>query len=200
MAFHDVRLPEDVERGAQGGPRFKTNVKSLDSGHEKRNIEWSAARGEWDISYGIQKETDLYRVVNFFYARMGRAHSFRFKDWTDYKLLNEYCGTGDGLLTQFQIMRNYVSGAAAYQRKVTKPVLGVGFMVMVDGLPLESGFAVDPTTGIITFETAPALGLDVTVTGTFDCHVRFDTDKLSISAESWESGSIPELTIVELKG
>ena len=40
MAFHNVQLPEEVERGAQGGPQFKTTVFTLSSGYEKRNVEW----------------------------------------------------------------------------------------------------------------------------------------------------------------
>ena len=80
MAFHDVRLDEDIERAAVGGPSFKTSVLQLSSGFEKRNIDWQRARGIWDISYGVDTKTNLEAVVAAFYARQGRAHTFRFKD------------------------------------------------------------------------------------------------------------------------
>ena len=80
MAFDEVRLREDVELGAEGGPRFKTTVLTLASGHEKRNIDWSEARGDWDVSYGISSRTDLASVIDFFWARQGRARGARSRD------------------------------------------------------------------------------------------------------------------------
>lgn len=197
MAFHDVRLPEDVERGAKGGPRFKTSIRQLASGHEKRNIEWEKARGEWDVGYGIQRELDLARVINFYYARMGQAHSFRFKDWADYKLNDSLCGTGNGVQTVFQCLKTYESGGYVYQRVITKPVAGL--VVKLDGAVVPSGYTIDLTTGLITFSSPVANGIDVTISGTFDVHARFNTDNLDISAESFESGAIPAISIIELK-
>jgi uncharacterized protein (TIGR02217 family) len=197
MSFHDVRLPEDVERGAKGGPRFKTSIRQLSSGHEKRNIEWEKARGEWDVGYGIQREIDLARVINFFYARLGQAHSFRFKDWSDYKLADSLCGTGNGVQTVFQCIKTYESGSYVYQRIITKPVAGL--VVKLDGVVVPSGYTIDLTTGLITFSSPVANGIDVTISGTFDVHVRFNTDRLDISAESFESGAIPDISIIELK-
>ncbi len=56
--FHEVRMPIDVERGAVGGPGFKTRVLPLESGFEQRNIDWSDTRGEWDLSYGLMNTAE----------------------------------------------------------------------------------------------------------------------------------------------
>lgn len=123
MAFHDVRLPEQIERGSTGGPRFKTTVVTLASGHEFRNGDWERTRGRWDAGYGIQNTEDLFDVVNFFYAREGRLNGFRFKDWTDFKLDNNIA-TGDDTTTVFQLIKLYNSGGFQYQRRITRPVAG----------------------------------------------------------------------------
>jgi uncharacterized protein (TIGR02217 family) len=92
MAFHDTRLPVDVERGALGGPGFKTTVTPLGSGKEQRNIDWARTRAEFDIGYGLMDqdsvilEATIDSLLAFFYTREGKAHTFRFKDWSDFKI------------------------------------------------------------------------------------------------------------------
>lgn len=92
MTFHDTRLPVDLERGALGGPGFKTTVTPLGSGKEQRNIDWARTRAEFDIGYGLMDqnsvllEATIDNLLAFFYTREGRAHTFRFKDWSDYKI------------------------------------------------------------------------------------------------------------------
>lgn len=121
MAFHDVRLPDQIERGSTGGPRFKTTVVTLGSGYEFRNGDWERTRGKWDAGYGIQNTDDLFDVIEFFYAREGKLNGFRFKDWTDFKLDNNIA-TGDNSTTAFQLLKLYESGSIQYQRRITRPV------------------------------------------------------------------------------
>jgi len=49
----NVRLNENIERGALGGGRFNTSVLDLDSGFEKRNVNWSIPLAEFDIGFGL---------------------------------------------------------------------------------------------------------------------------------------------------
>jgi len=37
MAFHEVRFPDNISRGARGGPERRTQVVELVSGDEERN-------------------------------------------------------------------------------------------------------------------------------------------------------------------
>jgi len=199
LSFHDVRLPDDIERGASGGPGFKTTVITLASGHEKRNVEWSQQRGRWDIGYGIQSLDGLGDVVDFFYARQGRAFGFRFKDWSDFEITDKQpIGTGDGLEVEFQIFKRYSSGGIDFDRTITKPVSGT-VKPFLDGVEQTSGFTVDNTTGIITFDTAPGAGVEVQVECEFDTPVRFDTDNLDISVETFSAGAIPSISIIEIR-
>jgi uncharacterized protein (TIGR02217 family) len=43
--FHEGRIPDNIAYGATGGPEFATTVVATGSGHEKRNVNWSEARG-----------------------------------------------------------------------------------------------------------------------------------------------------------
>ena len=85
MAFHEVRFPDDISRGARGGPERRTQVVELASGDEERNASWASSRRRYDAAYGIRRADDLAAVVAFFEARNGRLYGFRWKDWADYK-------------------------------------------------------------------------------------------------------------------
>ena len=205
MAFHDTRLPVEVERGAAGGPEFKTTILELSSGHEKRNIDWRFARGMWDLSYGIMDRADYEEVLDFFYARRGRAHSFRFKDWSDYELDRQVIAQTDGATTTFQIIKTYGTAPDTYDRELTKPVTGT-VQVWVNSSPITQGggssqFQVDLLTGIITLGSTLAAqnATDIEVACQFDVPVRFESDSLAVQLEWSEAGSIPAINVVEVR-
>lgn len=211
MAFHDVQLPTQVEKGASGGPRFKTTVIALGSGFERRNIEWEATRAAYDISYGIQSKENFDDVLDFFYARQGRAHSFRFKDWTDYEIASQAIGVTDGTTTDFPLFKRYSSGATDFDRTITRPVASgwaiadinaVGVTVVYNTAPGATEASINTTTGVVTLgATHAATSTEaITVTGEFDVPCRFDTDQLSLSAETWDAASIEGINIVEVRG
>jgi uncharacterized protein (TIGR02217 family) len=54
--FHKVRFPDNIAYCATGGPEFATTVVATGSGHKKRNVNWSAARGRWDVPSGLKKQ------------------------------------------------------------------------------------------------------------------------------------------------
>lgn len=205
MAFHDIRLPEDIERGAQGGPRFKTSIVTLSSGFEHRNLEWAQTRGEWDIGYGLQHKTQFSAVADFFYARRGRGHSFRFKDWTDFELARQVIGATDGATATFQVFKRYTSGSFMFDRDLHKIVPGT-VSVWVDGVPIVEGtgssqYQIDLGTGVLTLGAtlAAQTGTDVEIQCEFDVAVRFDTDALDLVADTDYAASIPNIPIVEIR-
>lgn len=208
MAFHEVRLPEDVERGAVGGPRFKTTVVALSSGFERRNKDWENTRGKWDIGYGISTKSDLDGVIDFFYVRNGMAHGFRFKDWSDFQVglltddtTRQTIGTGDTVETVFQFFKRYSSGAFNHDRTLTKLVSGK-VKVFLDAVEQVSGFTLDLNLGTVTFDVAPGGGVLVGIITEFDVSVRFDTDDLNINAEVFSDelkGAIPQIDVIEIR-
>jgi uncharacterized protein (TIGR02217 family) len=214
MAFHDVRLPDDIEKGASGGPGFKTTVTPLTSGHEQRNIDWDKARGRWDIGYGLMKQDDVTLqatvdiILAFFYTREGKAHGFRFKDWSDFRIGtfstpttdNQSIGTGDDSQTTFQVFKRYSSGGIDYDRDVTH-IVAATFAVLFDNVvqATPAVYTIDLLTGIITFVSPPGGGVDVQVALEFDVPVRFDTDLMDLNVQIFESGAWPNIPILELR-
>jgi uncharacterized protein (TIGR02217 family) len=195
MAFDDVRLPEEVESGSVAYPRFQTTIVTLGRGAEQRNVDWAQQRMKFDISYGISSEEEFMAVVNFFYARMGRARGFRFKDWTDYKVSNQYIGVGDGTRTKWQLFRRYSSGGVNYDRKIICPVSGSS-TVYVDGSPVSH--TLNTTTGEVTLAVAPAAAKNIYASFEFDVPVRFDSDELPVNISVFNAAAIGSIELVEL--
>lgn len=207
MAFHEVRFPDNISRGARGGPERRTQIVELASGDEERNASWADSRRRYDVSYGIRRADDLDAVVQFFEARNGRLHGFRFKDWSDYKSCqpsgtpgasDQMIGTGDGSTTTFQLVKRYASGAQAWMRTITRPVAG-SVTVSLGGTPQPSGWTVDAATGFITFASAPGNGVVVRAGFEFDVPVRFDSDTLDVTLDIERLGSITSISLVEIR-
>lgn len=139
------RFPEDIARGAVGGPRFKTIVTTTDSGGEQRSPRWSRARWYFDVAQGLRSPAQGQTLEAFFLAVMGRANGFRFKDWGDYTATNEpLVETGAPTV---QLIKTYTFGALSYVRTIYKPVSGVTLRKNGSNL---GGISTDTTTGLVT--------------------------------------------------
>lgn len=199
MSFHEVRLPDDVERGAAGGPGFSTTITQLSSGFEQRNANWSKARMGFDIGYGIQDKEGFQEVLEFFYARRGRLYGFRFKDWSDYEATDQTIGTGNGVITQFQLSKTYSDAGGSYVRPINKPVSGTVVIYVNDVVVDPADYTVDHTTGVVTFDAPVANAAVVTADFEFDVPVRFDVDKADVELTWSNAGSVPNIPVVELR-
>ena len=207
MAFHEVRFPDNISRGARGGPERRTQVVELASGDEERNASWANSRRRYDVAYGIRRADDLAAVVAFFEARNGRLHGFRYKDWADYKSAppsqaitptDQQIGTGTGGLQTFQLAKRYASGPQTWVRTIAKPVTGT-VRVALGMVQQMSGWTLDATTGVITFTTAPASGVAIRAGFEFDVPVRFDSDTLDVTLDFERLGSITSIPLLEIR-
>ena len=207
MAFHEIRFPDSISRGAKGGPERRTRIVELASGDEERNASWANSRRRYDVSYGVRRADDLAAVVAFFEARNGRLHAFRFKDWSDYKSClpsaapgptDQIIGTGNGSTTTFALTKTYASGAQSWARAIIKPVAGT-VTVSLNGVAQGSGWSVNTTIGIVTFVVPPTIGAVIRAGFEFDVPVRFDTDELPVTLDIERTGSIPSIPLIEVR-
>ncbi len=207
-AFHEVRFPTDIAFGSSGGPERRTEIVTLGSGGERRNARWADARRRYDAGYGVRSLADLDQAIQFFEERRGRLFGFRWRDRMDdasappgvaIAATDQKLGTGDGETAVFQLSKTYGALHAPFERMIAKPVDG-SVLVAIDGAPLDpDAFAVDPTTGRVTFSAPPDEGVELTAGFRFDVPVRFDTDHLVVNLAAFEAGDIPSIPIVEIR-
>lgn len=209
MSFHEVRFPSSLSFGSMGGPERRTEIVQLSNGFEERNTPWSASRRRYDAGLGLRSLDDIGDLLAFFEARRGQLHSFRWKDWSDYKsgpasrdvaFDDQEIAIGDGVTSSFQLAKKYVSGTSSYSREIRKPVAGtVRIGLSGDEQADAVHYSVDPTTGIVSFAAAPAVGERITAGFEFDVPVRFDTDRILVSVSSFQAGDVPQVPVVEVR-
>lgn len=213
MAFLDVSFPRQIAAGVIGGPERRVDIVALSSGEEERNARWVHSRRSYDAGVGVRSADDLAEVVGLFEQAGGPLHSFRFRDWSDFSsgavpsdpvtAQDQRIGTGNGVLTQFQLVKRY-GGLAPYSRPITKPVAG-SVVVSVNGVAVASGWSVDHLTGVVSFLTPPAAGVAIRAGFKFDVPVRFDTNRLAVQMaffsedENRGVGSVPDVPLIEVK-
>lgn len=202
------RFPEQISYGSTFTTRKSTSVVMSQSGYESRNRLWSQSRKVFDVGYGVRRLEQLYEVIEYFEVVGGRADGFRFKDWSDYKSvsplgtptnLDLIFGTGDGIETDFQLIKTYSKGALSYSRTIRKPVSGT-ILIAVDGTPVfePAQWTLDYATGIVTFVSPPANTAVLTWGGEFDVPVRFDSDDLDVTIDGFEAGNLT-IPVVEIR-
>jgi uncharacterized protein (TIGR02217 family) len=199
MNFLEVRFPSDISYGATGGPTYSTDVVAMFSGHEQRNSNWKNARSRYNISTGVKTEEQWQALISFFRSCKGKAYGFRFKDWGDYKGIKQRIAISDGMKHEFQLIKTYSSGDTLVTRIIKKPVKNTVKIYQQSNLRREFDYLVDYTTGIVTFAEAPASGAIIMADFEFDVPVRFDTDELQLSIDSFNSGSWSGINLIEIR-
>lgn len=202
MSFHEVRLPARLAFGSTGGVERRTEVVTLASGYERRSTPWAHGRRRYLIGAGLRSLDDAAALVAFFEARRGRLHSFRFRDFADFKScvpsgvvspVDQPLGVGDGETATFALTKAY----GDLVRPIAKPVAG-SVRLAVDG-EATTAFTVDTTTGLVAFDDPPAGDAVLTAGFEFDVPVRFDTDRIDVTLESFEAGRIVAVPLIELR-
>ncbi len=209
MTFHNIRFPTNISYGSAGGPERLTEIVTLANGFEERNSPWAHARRRYDAGFGLRSLDDLDQLLAFFEARRGQLHAFRWKDWTDYKScglgaeispIDQRIGIGNGVQTQFQLIKSYASGDVIYARPIKKPVKDTVYVAVGADPKVEfQEFTVDAERGIVTFLVPPDIGAEVSAGFEFDVPARFDTDRLQTSIAAYQAGELPNVPIIEVR-
>ncbi len=153
----------------------------------------------FNISPDIKNHRQMQEILRFFRACKGRQIGFRYKDWSDFKAQNEPVKAIDKHTLQLTKLYN-LDVKTTDQRIITKPVENT-VRIYVSGKKLDPNeFSVDYTTGTIKLKQEITGQIpQVTADFEFDIPVRFDTDYLPVTIESYNFFSLPEIPIIEMK-
>lgn len=206
MAFKDRIFPLKIGFGSAGGPERRTQIVTTASGREERNQQWANSRRVWDVGANIRETHEAEAVIAFFEEMRGRLYGFRFTDPMDFKscpvtqspgATDQVIGEGDGSQTTFNLIKVYGTDDP-YQRRIHKPDDG-SVLIAVGGATVNpSSYAVDYSTGIVTFNAAPTNGDAVTAGYKYHVPARFNVDQIPISWDGHDLISVPSIPIVEL--
>jgi uncharacterized protein (TIGR02217 family) len=187
--YHDVSLDLELSLGAHVTVRYKTTVIRMREGDEERIGEWQDAIRTFDIAPALRHQADLDYLIAFFRSRLGQTFAFKMRDPTDYVADNELCGTADGLNVAFPLTKGYTPPQTFNQHVTVRPIVLPDYplTITLNGVVLDyTQYSVDTVAGVVYLLNAPAAGVVVRWTGTFQVPVRFQTPQFSTSFAMFE--------------
>lgn len=190
--FHDVRIPDFIERQAQGGPIFNTYCVSTSSGREHRYVNWSYPLQKYIVNNCYLSIDQLEQLNSFFRARQGMAFAFRMKDYADYSIKRQPLSWELIVDNKFQLVKSYAGGN---NRKITKPT--DQSIEIQDENDQDILFTADYSTGIITL-TDDLFEKQLYVSCEFDVPVRFNSDALVYNITPEQAVIVNNLEFIEV--
>jgi uncharacterized protein (TIGR02217 family) len=183
-------------------PTFQTRIQRSVSGRELRLLDYPYPLWQFEVSYealgdnlgsasnamsiGSLLATDLRTLMGFSMACQGAFATFLYFDPTDNTVLGQPLGTGDGSTTTMQLIRTFgvpPPSVAYFTEPMTAPSVESSGQLPPGGAIYFNGVLVPPadyivsgTTGIVTFNSAPAAGAAVTASFSYYFRCRFMSD------------------------
>lgn len=172
----------------------RTSLLESASGKEYGVTAWSSPRRKFGLTYSVLDErfttNELRDLIGFYLARLGAADTFLFEHLEDNTVAGAQIGIGDGVTTQFQLVRTF--GTFVEPINAPKSVTAV----MTNGVDL-GGWMVDAETGVVTFSVAPSPGAVLTANFQFYFRCRFMNDYQDVNEfayKLWEAQRVEFIT------
>lgn len=115
-----------TEESAVGSPEYaNTMIRNPATGIYKVNVNRYDFQHVWNINTNLLSPSELDYFNEFWAGGFGSAYGFRIRIITDFYMIDEVIGTGNGTQTVFPIIRTYTRPGAThnYQRRIIKPVV-----------------------------------------------------------------------------
>jgi len=168
------RLDLGINYGAIATPSFKTEILEDGKGFEQRNPKWTYPLHTFQIGDRTINKELLDYLTAFFMKVRGKSRPFLWKNWSDYKAINQSIGIGDGIKTHSQLVKRY-GMSNPLSVPITKPVSG-SLSLTVVGIN-NTAWSLNANTGLVTFSSAP-IGA-IAASFEFDFLVKSSVDNLN---------------------
>jgi hypothetical protein len=115
-----------TEESAIGSPEYaNTMIRNPATGIYKVNVTRYDFQHVWNINTNLLGASELDYFNEFWAGGFGSAYGFRIRIISDFYMIDEVIGTGNGVQTVFPIIRTYTRPGAShnYQRRIIKPVV-----------------------------------------------------------------------------
>ena len=194
MAFIDARINSDYTYGFTGGPQWNTLKVDMANGHVRKNKDWALPLGKWSTNYALLSPQTQEALLAAFWVCGGGFSDFRFKDYNDFRAIDQVFGVGDGTSTPIQLVRNYQFGSVVFTRAISLPLNAI--IKDQDNNVLAA--TVNPTTGMATPSSPWPNGKVLRWNGEFDVKASFEEDYNPFTAQASNVRECP-VRIIEVR-
>jgi uncharacterized protein (TIGR02217 family) len=195
-------------------PTFQTRIQRAASGRELRVLDYPYPLWQFELvwealgdnlgqpantsSIGSLLATDLRTLMGFFLAAQGAFATFLYDDPTDDYVAGQQIGVGTGTSAQVPLVRTFGAPGAIFSEPVTAPNLVSAIYLNGIRQP-SSSYSVDPTSGLVTFATAPPAGAVITADFSYYFRCRFMSDAYSFENFMYRLWSLKKLDFISVR-
>lgn len=175
-------------------PIWRTLYQEMVSGKDATVGLMSYPLWEWMLKYERLKSdstADLQTLMGFFNKCQGRLTPFYYEDLDDKSVTAQLFGTGDGVTTDFQLVRTFGGYVEPIQSLHGTPDIYVS-AVKTTALTIGS-------TGIVSFTSPPADDAPLTWTGSYYWLCRFTMDQADFQQFHYNLWQLKRLTFRYVK-
>ena len=181
-----VEFPECPTYGFNAQPQYLVKIVMREGGFERGNRCWERPLIVFTaVPVGDRDEDVIQSILYFWHAMGGRATTFLFKDWTDFKSCptqNDVTALDqplqavnlDDASTAYQLTKAYTVTPLTQLREITKPI-GSSIVVANDFGDAQTDFDLDESTGLLK-PGGSFTGTPHSWGGEFNVPVRFDSE------------------------
>lgn len=182
--------------GVKRRPMWRTDVRTTPSQREYRSSDQTLPRRRISLVYEYLQQglgaAEQETLEGFFNRHHGELDSFLLNDPDDNACTNQLFGVGNGVTTQFQLVRTRGGFVEPIPHVNNVASISRAGVVLTPG----SGYTVSAT-GLVTLATAPTAGQQLTWTGSYYWRARFDGQDLDFEKfldTLWKLGKVDLLT------
>jgi uncharacterized protein (TIGR02217 family) len=182
-------------------PQFKTRIQRGISGRELRLTFQPVPTWQFKLTYEVLADpfdtrqvgwpgttlNELRTIMGFFLDQQGSLSPFFFEDPTDNSATGQVIGVGNGITSQFQLVRTMNS--------FNEPIVAPKHVsnIYLNGAPTND-YTVG-LNGIVDFVLTPASGVVITADFTYFFFCRFADDTLSFENFMYQLWSLKEVKL-----
>lgn len=187
-------------------PIFQTRIQRATSGRELRALDYPYPLWQFALIYDFLRDNpesgydELRTLLGFFMLCRGAFGTFLFRDPSDCQVAGQPLGIGNASTTTFQLQRSM--GTTLPGGGFFEPILAPDVVraIYCNGIIQDpSTYSVDPTTGLVTFDIAPGVGLIITCDFTYYFRCRFVDDKYDFENFMHRLWQLKKLTFISVR-
>jgi uncharacterized protein (TIGR02217 family) len=187
-------------------PTFQTRIQRVVSGRELRALDYPYPLWQFTLVFDLLRDNpaagydELRTLMGFFMLCQGAYGTFLFEDPSDHQVTSQQIGIGNASTTVFQLQRPM--GAALPGGGFLEPIVAPNLVsaVYLDGITQSPGaYSVDPSTGLLTFDTAPGSGLIITADYSYYFRCRFTDDSYAFENFMFQLWQLKKLTFISVR-
>lgn len=188
-------LDEEVDYGFEGGPRYKSGIADLENGFFDKDSQWAYPRHEFSAQFGNINNVRSERIISVFHVCRGARHSFMFKDWNDFEIVDQVIDVEAGTANKIQLYKVYEPFGPPY--RTIRPIQALKWATITDDNEDEVAGTFDLYTGEFTPDGLWGAGV-YTLNCEFYVWVSFENDYNPMTINNWRANTA-SVTLIEDK-